>query len=304
MVTTAVIVAPDGGVSPLTQLGGLSLLKRAVLTVQKAGVTTCYGKSGQRWTFYEIDPVVARIARDPRYFTFLNECPPATAPRDALARAMSRTTSWAVRCKKAFEAGGRAPDDGRALFGIVQGGTQEDLRREHAEQIVGIGFDGYAVGGVSVGEAPEEIHAIGKLVGPRLPAAAPRYMMGLGSPEDLIELVGAGFDMFDCVMPTRNARNGSLFTWSGPLHIRNERCTRDPRPIDEECSCYTCARFSRAYLRHLYLSKEILGHRLNTIHNVSFYQSLMAAARSAIDAGRYADWRTRALAHLRERVAE
>jgi queuine tRNA-ribosyltransferase len=230
----------------------------------------------------------------------LDECPPATAPRDELARAMSRTTAWAIRCKRTFEAARDEGDDGRALFGIVQGGIHEDLRREHADQITGIGFDGYAVGGVSVGEEPEQIHAVGRLLGPLLPPEAPRYMMGLGTPADLIEMIGSGFDMFDCVMPTRNARNGTLFTWRGTLHIRNEKHTRDARPIDEECSCYTCRRFSRAYLRHLYLSKEILGHRLNTIHNVSFYQGLMAAARAAIEAGRYAAWRSVALARLRE----
>jgi queuine tRNA-ribosyltransferase len=230
----------------------------------------------------------------------LDECPPATAPRDALERAMARTTSWAIRCKRAFEAARDEGGDGRALFGIVQGGVQEDLRREHADQITGIGFDGYAVGGVSVGEEPEQIHTVGRLLGPLLPAQAPRYMMGLGTPADLIELIGSGFDMFDCVMPTRNARNGTLFTWRGTLHIRNEKHTRDGRPIDEDCPCYTCRRFSRAYLRHLYLSKEILGHRLNTIHNVSFYQGLMAGARAAIEARGYAAWRICTLARLGE----
>ncbi|HEY3175387.1 MAG TPA: tRNA guanosine(34) transglycosylase Tgt [Candidatus Polarisedimenticolia bacterium] len=228
----------------------------------------------------------------------LDECPPATAPREALARAMSRTTSWAIRCKRAFAAETRESGDGGALFGIVQGGVEADLRLEHVRQIVDIGFHGYAVGGVSVGESPGDIHAIGRLLGPLLPDHAPRYMMGLGTPRDLIELMGSGFDMFDCVMPTRNARNGTLFTWSGPLHIRNEAFSRDPRPIEEGCLCYACARFSRAYLRHLYLSKEILGHRLNTIHNLSFYQSLMSAARAAIDEGRYAGWRDRALERL------
>ena len=224
----------------------------------------------------------------------LDECPPGTAARDEIAAAMTRTTRWARRCRQAFDA---APA-GRALFGIVQGGVEEDLRREHAAEIVSIGFDGYAVGGVSVGEAPEEIHRIGRLVGPLLPVKAPRYMMGLGTPGDLVELIGSGFDMFDCVMPTRNARNGTLFTWDGPLHIRNEAFTRDPRPLDETCRCYTCRRFSRAYLRHLFMSKEILGHRLNTIHNVAFYQTLMAEAREAIASSGYAAWSASARARL------
>jgi len=216
----------------------------------------------------------------------LDECPPATAGRDQIAAAMRRTTLWAERCRRAFDG---APD-GKALFGIVQGGLFDDLRREHAGRIIDLGFDGYAVGGVSVGENPGEIHRIGRLVAPLLPATSPRYMMGLGTPGDLVELMGAGFDMFDCVMPTRNARNGTMFTWNGPLHIRNEAFTRDPRPLDENCGCYTCGRFSRAYLRHLFMSKEILGHRLNTIHNVAFYQTLMEQARASIASSRFTQW--------------
>jgi queuine tRNA-ribosyltransferase len=225
----------------------------------------------------------------------LDECPPATAPRDDIVRAMSRTTAWAARCKQAFGDG-----KSRALFGIVQGGVQEDLRREHAQAIVEIGFDGYAVGGVSVGEPPERIHGIGRLMGGLLPPGAPRYMMGLGTPTDLIELIGSGFDMFDCVMPTRNARNGTLFTSRGLMHIKNQAFTGDPSPIDPGCSCYTCRGFSRAYLRHLHLSKEILGQRLNTIHNLFFYESLMTAARAAIAAGGYAAWSRRTLGLMEE----
>jgi len=229
----------------------------------------------------------------------LDECPPATAPEGDLIEAMRRTTAWALRSKEAF-AGHGGGADGHALFGIVQGGTHERLRREHAAAIVSIGFDGYAVGGVSVGEPPEEIHRIGEVTGPLLPPDAPRYMMGLGRPADLLALVGSGFDMFDCVMPTRNARNGTMFTSRGVLHIRNEAHTRDPLPLDEECGCVACRRFSRAYLRHLFMSKEILGHRLNTIHNVTFYQTLMRGAREAIERGDYADWSRRTLARMEE----
>ncbi len=231
----------------------------------------------------------------------LDECPPGAAPRETIAEAMRRTTAWAIRCREAF-ASARAGETGRALFGIVQGGTHEDLRGEHAGAITQIGFDGYAVGGVSVGEPPEEIHRVGEMTGPLLPEDAPRYMMGLGRPEDLIALVGSGFDMFDCVMPTRNARNGTLFTSRGTLHIRNEAHARDPRPLDEDCPCAACRRFSRAYLRHLFMSKEILGHRLNTIHNVTFYQTLMRGAREAIEQARYASWSRDTLARLAEGV--
>ena len=231
----------------------------------------------------------------------LDECPPGGASRDEVASAMTRTTAWAERSKREFHDGAASPD-GRALFGIVQGGVHADLRREHAEQVVRIGFDGYAVGGVSVGEPPEEIHEIGLLMGALLPAAAPRYMMGLGTPEDLLRLIGAGFDLFDCVMPTRNARNGTLFTSRGKVHIKNAAHAEDPRPLDEDCSCYTCRRFGRAYLRHLFLAGEILGHRLNTIHNLAYYQGLMRQARLAIEEERYSHWSRQALDRMHEAV--
>ncbi len=227
----------------------------------------------------------------------LDECPPGEASRDAVASAMRRTTLWARRSRRAFDEKGLA-SQGRALFGIVQGGVHHDLRRAHAEEIAQIGFDGYAVGGVSVGEPRQDVLAVGEHTGRALPAAAPRYMMGLGAPADLVRLAGAGFDLFDCVLPTRNARNGSLFTWRGPIHIKNEAHRADPRPVDPDCGCATCRRFSRAYLRHLFLGGEILGHRLNTIHNVTFYQDLMRAARAAIEQGRYAAWRDAALQRL------
>lgn len=225
----------------------------------------------------------------------LDECPSSMASRDEIERAMSRTTLWANRCKRAFD---RA--QGGALFGIAQGGIHEDLRREHAQQIAEIGFDGYAVGGVSVGEDQDRIYEVGRWMGGTLPAAAPRYMMGLGTPLDLLELIASGFDMFDCVIPTRNARNGTLFTSRGLVHIKNEIFARGGEPVDPSCACYTCRRFSSAYLRHLYLSKEILGHRLNTIHNVTFYQTLMAGAREAIAQRRYGAWRDETRARMRE----
>jgi len=231
----------------------------------------------------------------------LDECSPATATRDEHIQAMRRTSAWSRRCLDVFGAGSAT---GSALFGIIQGGTHADLRREHASEIVGMGFDGHAVGGVSVGESREEIWGVGELTGPLLPVEKPRYMMGLGAPSDLVRLIGYGFDMFDCVMPTRNARNGTLFTRHGMLHIKNEAHTRDPRPIDEECACYACRRFSRGYLRHLFLSGEILGHRLNSIHNVHFYQDLMRGAREAIASGSYAAWRDATLEGLAQGVSK
>ena len=233
----------------------------------------------------------------------LDECPPGTVSRDGVTAAMTRTTTWARRCREEFDRG-RDADSGRVLFGIIQGGTHRDLRVEHAEEIVSLEFDGYAVGGVSVGEPVEEIYAIGALTGPLLPPDSPRYMMGLGTPADLVRLIGDGFDMFDCVMPTRNARNGTLFTSAGVINIKNESFKEDDRPLDESCTCYGCRTFSRAYLRHLFLSKEMLVHRLNTIHNLTFYQSLMSGAREAIASGDYGSWRDRTLQSLGRRERE
>lgn len=229
----------------------------------------------------------------------LDECPSSAASREDLVAAMRRTTDWASRCKDAFE-GQRGSDRG-ALFGIVQGGVLADLRREHARAITGIGFDGYAVGGVSVGESSREIHEVGVMMGEILPEDAPRYMMGLGTPEDLIRLIGNGFDMFDCVVPTRHARNGTLFTSTGSINIKNEAHTADPRPLDEDCPCLACTRFSRAYLRHLFMSREILGHRLNSIHNVTHYQRLMNEARAAISLHQYGEWSAARLSSITRR---
>ncbi|HKY33234.1 MAG TPA: tRNA guanosine(34) transglycosylase Tgt [Candidatus Polarisedimenticolia bacterium] len=228
----------------------------------------------------------------------LDECPPGGAARGAVEAAMRRTTAWARRCleraRSLREQRGAAP----ALFGIVQGGVHADLRREHAAAIVSLGFAGHAVGGVSVGEPPALIHEIGALTGPLLPEGSPRYMMGLGRPQDLIRLIGSGFDLFDCVMPTRNARNGTLFTSGGVIHIKNEAHRRDPRPLEEGCPCQACRGYSRAYLRHLFLSREILGHRLNTLHNLTHYHGLVRSAREAIVAGRFAAWSRQTLARL------
>jgi queuine tRNA-ribosyltransferase len=280
----------------LTDSGGFQIFSLAALRkVEDHGVDFRSHLDGSSHTITPEKAIEIQAALGSDISMVLDECPPATATKDSIAQAMRRTTHWGARCKQAFGDG-----RGRALFGIVQGGVHEDLRREHAAEIVAIGFDGYAVGGVSVGEAPEQVLAVGRLMGELLPARAPRYMMGLGSPQDLLHLIGYGFDMFDCVMPTRNARNGMLFTSRGPLHIKNETFARDRRPVDAGCSCYGCCRFSRAYLRHLFLSGEILGHRINTLHNLAFYQSLMRGAREAIQDGRYAVWRDETLAHLRE----
>jgi queuine tRNA-ribosyltransferase len=189
---------------------------------------------------------------------------------------MELSLRWAERSKKAH---GNSPS---ALFGIVQGGIYEDLRRNSLQGLTSIGFDGYAIGGLSVGEPKEDRARVLSSLLPHMPTDKPRYLMGVGTPEDIVEAVRVGIDMFDCVMPTRNARNGHLFTRFGALRIRNSCYANDTRPIDESCTCYTCQNYTRSYLRHLDKCGEILGPRLNTIHNLHYYQELMAGLRSAI----------------------
>ncbi|HRP34577.1 MAG TPA: tRNA guanosine(34) transglycosylase Tgt, partial [Gammaproteobacteria bacterium] len=214
-----------------------------------------------------------------------DECTPHPATEQQARESMELSLRWAARCREAHG------DNPAALFGIVQGGMLPALRRESLAGLLELGFDGYALGGLSVGESAEEREAVIEAVEPAMPVDRPRYLMGVGTPEDLVESVARGIDMFDCVMPTRHARNGYLFTRRGTLRIRNARHREDTGPIDPECACYTCRHYSRAYLKHLARCNEILGARLNTIHNLHFYLDLMAQMRSAIEAGRFAAWR-------------
>jgi queuine tRNA-ribosyltransferase len=197
---------------------------------------------------------------------------------------MERSLRWAAR-SKAAHAGNR-----NALFGIVQGGMYEDLRDRSRDGLVALGFDGYAIGGLSVGEPKEEMLRVLRHTAPRLPPDRPRYLMGVGTPEDIVAGVAAGVDMFDCVLPTRNARNGWLFTRFGDIRIRNAIHRHDTRPLDDSCACYTCRNFSRAYLHHLQRINEILGARLATIHNLHYYLTLMTELRAAIEAGKLAGY--------------
>ncbi len=206
-----------------------------------------------------------------------DECTPYPATFDEARTSMQLSLRWAKRSKDSH---GQNP---AALFGIVQGGVYDELRIESLEGLTAIGFDGYAIGGLSVGEPKQEMLDVINKLAPLMPDDKPRYLMGVGKPEDLVEAVRRGLDMFDCVMPTRNARNGHLFVSSGTLKIRNSCYTDDLRPLDELCDCYTCKNYSRAYLRHLDKCGEILGARLNTIHNVHFYQKLMSGLRRAIE---------------------
>ncbi len=214
-----------------------------------------------------------------------DECIPYPATRDYALESLERTMRWARRCREAKK------DTGQALFGIVQGGMYPDLRRRSAEALVDIGFDGYAIGGLSVGETKPMMYEMIEASVPSLPECAPRYLMGVGTPEDLVEGVDRGVDMFDCVMPTRNARNGTFFTSLGKVVIRNAQYERDKLPIDPDCGCYTCRNFTRAYLRHLFNAGEVLALRLGTIHNLFFYLNLMRNIRRSVEQGRFKEFR-------------
>jgi len=221
-----------------------------------------------------------------------DECPPGDAPREAIAEATARTTRWARRCREAH-----AGED-QWLFGIVQGGVDKDLREQSARELMEMDFPGYAVGGLSVGEPRSARDGVLEDLEPILPTDRPRYLMGVGTPEDVIESVARGIDMFDCVLPTRNARNGQLFTNRGRLSIRNARYRDDPRPPDPECPCPTCGTASRAYLRHLHLSGEMTAATLMSVHNLFFYLDMMEGLRQSIRLCRFEEYRGETLRRL------
>jgi len=222
----------------------------------------------------------------------LDHCPALPASKDAIADATARTLRWAARCRESHN----RPD--QALFGIVQGGAHDDLRAECAEGLIALGFDGYAVGGVSVGESREEVRLALEASTHRLPEDRPRYLMGVGRPQDILDALASGIDMFDCVLPTRNGRNATCLTARGPVKLRNAAHRLDPGPIEPGCDCLACSRFSRAYLRHLFIAREMLGPILASIHNVSYLQRLVREAGAAIEAGRFARFRAAALEAL------
>ena len=217
-----------------------------------------------------------------------DECTPYPADHATVRESMHLSLRWAARSRATFDALKRERDSDAALFGIVQGGVHEDLRRESLAGLEAIDFPGYALGGLAVGESEEERLAVLEDVAPLLPRERPRYLMGVGTPADLVKAVARGMDMFDCVIPTRHARNGQLFTSEGTLNIRNSRFQSDTGPLDPACACYACRNYSRAYVRHLQQCNEILGARLATIHNLHFYLDLMTRMRAAIEAGQFA----------------
>ena len=268
----------------LTDSGGFQVFSLAELRkLSEAGVEFRSPVNGDRVFLSPEISMEVQTALGSDVVMAFDECPPYPATEAEARASMELSMRWARRSRDAFVALGNR----NALFGIVQGGTWRDLRLESVARLTDIGFDGYAVGGLAVGEPAAERNAVLEAIEPHLPHDRPRYLMGVGTPTDIVQAVARGIDMFDCVMPTRNARNGHLFTSRGVVKVRNAGHQSDTSPLDPDCNCYTCRNYSRSYLRHLDRCNEILGARLNTIHNLHYYLSLMARIRAAIEAGRY-----------------
>ena len=278
----------------LTDSGGFQVfsLRDTMLELDDGGVTfrSVYDGSPERFTPELSARIQERLGSD--VAMCLDICLPPGGPRAELEEAVRRTSLWARRQRDLP----RAP--GQLRFAITQGGLDEELRRRSAEEIVAMDFDGYAIGGLSVGEERAPMLDAVEAAAPLLPEDRPRYFMGIGDPEGVVEVIARGIDMFDCVLPTRTARTGSALTWEGRLNLRNARFAADSRPLDESCDCPACARFTRAYLRHLVNQQEILGLRLLSLHNLRFLIDLVAAARQAIERGDFRGWREDVLARL------
>lgn len=270
----------------LTDSGGFQIFSlRELATITEEGAAFRSHIDGAKLFLSPESAVEVQEALGSDIMMVLDTCIPYPAERAEAKKATDLTRRWAERSRKAQS------DTGQLLFGIVQGGMFADLRKQAALDLQEIGFDGYAMGGLSVGEPKDLMYDMTEATVEHLPADHPKYLMGVGTPEDLVESVFRGVDMFDCVMPTRNARNGMLFTSRGKLVIKNSTYREDPRPVDENCSCYTCRHYSRAYLRHLFTNREILAYQLNSIHNLHYYCSLMAAMRDAISQDRFVEFR-------------
>ncbi|MGH3102852.1 MAG: tRNA guanosine(34) transglycosylase Tgt [Gaiellaceae bacterium] len=296
------VVAELGGLHPfmgwdgpiLTDSGGFQVfsLRDTLLAVDDEGVTfrSVYDGRSERLTPESAAAIQASLGAD--VAMCLDICLPAGGPRAELAEAVRRTTLWATRQRRAPRA------DNQLLFGISQGAADPELRRRSIEEIGELDFDGYALGGLAVGESRAEMFDAVEWAAPLLPAERPRYFMGIGDPEGVLEVLARGIDMFDCVLPTRTARTGSALTWEGRLNLRNARFVRDPRPLDADCICPACTRFSRAYIRHLVNQQELLGLRLLSLHNLRFLLELTAGAREAIERGELSSYKAEALARL------
>ena len=274
----------------LTDSGGFqifSLAQQVRITEDGADFRSHLDGSREMLTPERATDIQARLGSD--IAMVLDECLAFPATRDSAAASMTRSVRWAQRCRARMQELRSGAVDGvtvsnpaQAQFGIIQGGVYPDLRHESVDATVGVGFEGYAIGGLSVGEPADQMHAVAGSTAGRLPKDCPRYLMGAGTPRDLVECVGRGVDMFDCVMPTRHARNGQLFTSEGRINIKNARYAEDDAPLDPQCECYTCRHHSRAYLRHLYMAGEMSAATLNTLHNLRFYLDTMRRIRDAI----------------------
>lgn len=276
----------------LTDSGGYQVFSLTDLrTIEEEGVRFRSHLDGSEHRFTPESVVDIQRTLGSDIMMVLDECPPYPSSYDYAKESNELTLRWARRCKEYAEQRGPMHGNRQALFGIVQGGTYPELRERSARELMAMGFDGYALGGLAVGEPAETMYDVVALCEAILPSEKPRYLMGVGTPENLLEAIDRGMDMFDCVMPTRNARNGMLFTRDGSLNIRNATFKADFTPIDPECRCYTCGRHTRAYLRHLFQAKEILALQLATLHNLSFYLGLMRDARAAIQSHTFSGWK-------------
>ena len=281
----------------LTDSGGYQVYSLGALrTIAEEGVRFRSPVNGDPcFLSPEVSMRVQRALRSDIVMVF-DDCTPYPATDDQTRDSMRLSLRWAARSRRAHEG------NANALYGIVQGGVYEALRDESAAGLKKIGFDGYAIGGLSVGEPRRDMLRMLRHTAPQLPAERPRYLMGVGTPQDIVAAVASGIDLFDCVLPTRNARNGWIYTRRGVVKLKNARYRKDVKPLDEECGCYTCGHFSRAYLHHLQRVNEILGARLNTLHNLFYYQELMGSLRAAIERGGLADFRAESEQALVESV--
>ena len=300
----AELLASQGGVvgfmnwphALLTDSGGYQVFSLAKhRTIDDDGITFRSHLDGtlHRLTPEEAMRVQALLGSD--IAMVLDECPPGGAPRAEVERAMARTSAWAERCLQT------EPAEGQARFGIVQGGTELDLRLSHLETIASLDFDGVALGGFSVGEPTAQMYELLDQIAPRMPDDRPRYLMGVGTPTDLLRALSSGVDLFDCVLPTRNARNGQALTWGGRVNLKQARHRDDQSALDARCDCSVCTQYSRAYLRHLFKAEEMLGPRLLSLHNLHFYGALMRKAREMIRLGELCAWVEATLAQMHER---
>jgi queuine tRNA-ribosyltransferase len=276
----------------LTDSGGYQVFShRDLRDISEEGVRFASHIDGSRNFFTPESVIDIQRALGSDIVMAFDECTPYPAGHADAGTSMERSMRWAKRCFDRWnECRNESKDDGRALFGIVQGGVYHDLRQRSVEALLPIGFDGMAIGGLSVGEPKNLMYEIMEATAPQLPEDRPRYLMGVGTPEDLVRGVAAGIDMFDCVMPTRNARNGYLFTSRGRVLIKNAAHANDPGPLDPGCRCDVCRRYSRAYLRHLFLSGEHIYAVYATIHNLTFYLDMMRKIRESIQLGNFSDW--------------